>query len=80
MAKANSKVRCWNKIRTFSKGVAQKPLAHLKGIKGPLIGDERSFEEDFFTPGGGMEAVLHLNPKEKDFKSIKELKMSHLLF
>lgn len=83
MAKAHSKVRCWNKIRTFSKGVAKNhppPPAHLKGIKGPLIGDERSFEEDFFTPRGGMEAVLHLNPKEKDFKTIKELKMSHLLF
>lgn len=36
--------------------------------------------KDFFTPRGGMEAALHLNPKEKDFKTIKELKMSHLLF
>lgn len=60
--------------------MAEKPLAHLKGIKGPLVGDERSFEEDFFTPRGGMEAALHLNPKEKDFRTIKELKMSHLLF
>lgn len=80
MAKAHSIVRCWNKIQTSSKGVAEKPLAHLKGIKGPLVGDERSFEEDFFTPRGGMEAALHLNPKEKDFRTIKELKMSHLLF
>lgn len=80
MAKAHSKVRCWNKIQTFSKGVAEKPLTHLKGIKGPLVGDERSFEDDFFTPRGGMEAALHLNPKEKDFRTIKELKMSHLLF
>lgn len=60
--------------------MAEKPLTHLKGIKGPLVGDERSFEEDFFIPRGGMEAALHLNPKEKDFKTIKELKMSHLLF
>ena len=60
--------------------MAEKPLTHLKGIKGPLVGDERSFEEYFFTPRGGVEAALHLNPKEKDFKTIKELKMSHLLF
>lgn len=35
----------------FPKQVAEKPLTHLEGVKGPLAGDERVFEEDFFAPG-----------------------------
>lgn len=59
----------------------EKPLTYLKVVKKPGVGTQRVFEEDFFTPTRGWELHFIWSLRKMTLsRSLKELKMSPLLF